>query len=159
MLARTALVASLLLAAPGLAEAQSRWTHGYGQGIHEASIRNAGGASFSVSCPDGSPTARPGLLITFEELTGGQDVEAVPASLVVDGRTINWRLDRRVLDQNQVVFDWDAAGPETEAQLAALVRSLRNGRRLTVSIPTQNVSEVFSLAGSSAALQSCAGPY
>ena len=152
-----AAVAVSALALPAAAQNDARWTSGYGQGIHEASVRNASGAQFSVSCPDGSPTARPGLLLTLPELEGGETIDAVDAAVTVDGAEHPWRLDRKVQDQNQVVFAWEAAGPQTAGQLSDLITRLRNGNSMTVSVPGDRVEETFALAGSSAALEVCAG--
>lgn len=144
---------------PSLGQAQERWGSGYGQGIHEASIRNDSRAQFSVSCPEGSPTARPGFLLNLPDLRGGEAREGVRATIAVDGRDQDWRVDREVLDQNQVVFSWHAAGPQTEQQLSDLVRRLRRGNSVTVSVPGDEVEETFTLAGSNVALEACAGPY
>lgn len=157
LIAAAAIVAAL--ATPALAQPQDRWGSGYGQGIHEASVRNGAGAQFSVSCPEGSPTARPGFLLSVDGLSGGETREGVGALFMIDSRSYSWRVDRRVLDQNQVVFSWDAVGPETERELSDLVARLRRGNNVTIAIPTDDVRETFTLAGSSVALSACAGPY
>lgn len=157
LIAAAALAA--LLATPALAQTEARWGSGYGQGIHEANVRNESGAQFSVSCPEGSPTARPGFLLTIDGLRGGESAEDVGAMFMIDSRSYSWRVNRKVLDQNQVVFSWDAVGPEAERELSDLVARLRRGHNVTIAVPTDEIREAFTLAGSSAALSACAGPY
>lgn len=152
-------VALSTLALAAVAQPDDRWDSGYGQGIHEASVRNASGAQFSINCPEGSPTARPGLLMTLPDISGGETIDAVEATIAIDGVSHDWRLDRKVLDQNQVSFSWDSAGPQTERQLADLVARLGGGNSVTISIPGDQVEETFTLTGSRAALEACAGPY
>lgn len=148
---------ALMIASPTVA--QERWGSGYGQGIFESNVRNAQGGQFSVSCPGGAEDAKPGLLLVIDGMRGGETVPAVPFGITIDGRTQDWRVERRVLDQNQVIYSWKAEDAAAELRLQGLVRSLRAGRSLTITAPDDQVSQTFTLVGSGAALADCAGPY
>ena len=149
--------AALMVATPAVA--QERWGSGFGQGIFESDIRNAEGGQFSISCPGGAEEAKPGLLLVIDGMRGGETFSAVPFGIAIDGRTQDWRVERRVLDQNQVIYSWKAEDAAAERRLQGLVRSLRAGRSLTITTPDDQVSQTFTLAGSGAALADCAGPY
>lgn len=153
------LAVSAALAAAGAAHAApGRWTGGFGQGIIEANVENAGVAAFRVNCPAGAEGAVPGMTLEVMGLTGGSN-QSASALIAVDGRNTNWTFQRRVLDQNQVIFDFDARTVAEKRSLQSLVAQLRRGRSVTVSIPSQQQRHTFTLAGSGAALADCAGPY
>lgn len=127
-----------------------RWTGGYGQGIWEANVGNAGGRTLYVACPDAGLGRSSNVTLDVPGLTGGQNSSS-QGLFIVDGRRIPWRFDWRVLDQGQVTINADAANGD----FRALVRALRRGRTVVVSAPDWNVREDFVLTGSGAALSSC----
>lgn len=152
-LAVTALICAL---APTAVLAQDgRWTSGYGQGITEATVTNGRGTSFYVACPDAALNQAPSVTLEPRGMTGGENGTDVAVTLTIDGRATTWPLNRRVLDQNQVLFTADATSAAQKTALRTLMRGLSNGGSLTVSIPGDGVSETFTLAGSAEALREC----
>lgn len=150
-------VAALLCAlAPTAVLAQDgRWTSGYGQGITEATVTNGRGTTFYVACPDAALNQAPSVTLEPRGMTGGENAADVAVTLTIDGRATTWPLNRRVLDQNQVLFTADATSAAQKTALRTLMRGLSNGRSLTVGIAADGVSETFTLAGSAKALREC----
>jgi hypothetical protein len=151
----TAAVLIGLIAPAALAD-EGRWSSGYGQGITEATVTNGRGTTFYIACPDAALNRAPSVTLEPRGMTGGEDAANVGVILTIDGQSTAWPLNRRVLDQNQVLFTADAATPAQKTALRALMRGLGQGSSLTVAIPGDGVRETFTLAGSSAALGECA---
>ncbi|MGV3577340.1 hypothetical protein [Brevundimonas sp.] len=151
----TAAVLIGLLAPATVLAADGRWTSGYGQGVTEATVTNGRGTTFYIACPDAALNQAPSVTLEPRGMTGGENATGVGVTLSIDGASVDWPLNRRVLDQNQVLFTADATTAAQKTALRALMRSLGNGRSVTVSIPGDGVSETFTLAGSAEALREC----
>ena len=152
----SAVVALACAAVPLTATAgDGRWTSGYGQGQTEATVTNARGTTFYVTCPDAALGRAPTVTLEPRGVTGGQDTANVGVLIMVDNRSTHWPLNRRVLDQGQVIFTADAVTPTQKTQLRALMQRMRAGRSVTVAIPSAGLRETFPLTGSAAALGAC----
>ncbi|MFC5343840.1 hypothetical protein ACETK8_11435 [Brevundimonas staleyi] len=152
----TAVALICLIAPATVLAADGRWTSGYGQGVTEATVTNGRGTTFYIACPDTALNRAPSVTLEPRGMTGGADAANVGVILTIDGRSTNWPLNRRVLDQNQVLFTADASTAAQKTALRALMRGLGQGRSLTVAIPGDGIRETFTLAGSFAALGECA---
>ena len=152
----TAAVLIGLLAPATVLAADGRWTSGYGQGVTEATVTNGRGTTFYISCPDSALNQAPSVSLEPRGMTGGENADNVGVILTIDGRNTAWPLNRRVLDQNQVLFTADATSASQKTALRTLMRGLSNGRSVTVAIPGDGVRETFTLAGSAEALRQCA---
>lgn len=135
---------------------EGRWSSGYGQGVTEATVTNGRGTTFYIACPDAALNRAPSVTLEPRGMTGGEDAANVGVVLTIDGASTNWPLNRRVLDQNQVLFTADAASADQKAALRTLMRGLGQGSSLTVAIPGDGVRETFTLTGSAGALAECA---
>lgn len=149
-----ALIAASAVALPAQA-GQGRWTTGYGQGITEASVSNANGATFRIACPDRGVPTTPAATLEIRGMTGGANQDGVGTLFLINTGSVAFPLNRVVLDQNQVIFNRDATTPRDRRELRALSRALQGGSSVTIAIPSSNVRETFSLAGSGAALREC----
>lgn len=132
-----------------------RWTSGYGQGVTEAAVTNGRGTTFYIACPDAALNQAPSVTLEPRGMTGGENAANVGVTLTIDGQSTSWPLNRRVLDQNQVLFTADATTAGQKTALRTLMRGLSNGRSVTVAIPGDGVREIFTLAGSAEALGEC----
>ena len=160
----TSRIAAGLAAAAALASALSplaakagvgRWTSGYGQGINEATVENTAGTTFYVSCPDAGLNQPPSLTLEPKALRGGANIASVGALVTIGGQNTAVTFQRKVLDQNQVIFTWDATTMPAKRALGALIGRMERGRSVTVSLPSQSIRETFTLVGSREALAGC----
>lgn len=145
-----------LMSVPAAALAGDRvWTSGHDAGITEANVVNRRGVTLRVACPDAALNKPPSLSLDVPDLEGGEN-KRVATLINVDGRSVTVDFHRRVLDQNQVVYTWDAAGQQRTV-FDDVVFSLTHGRSASVTINSERIRETFPLSGARAALEACSG--
>lgn len=150
---RIALILALMLAPATALAADGVWTSGYGQGISEANVVNRDGVTLRVACPDAALERAPSVSLDVPGLEGGENRRVVTL-INIGGRTVTLDFRRRVLDQNQVVYTWDATGQQRRI-FDDLVFNLSRGRSVTVGINSERIRETFPLSGARAALEAC----
>jgi hypothetical protein len=143
------LIPAMALAGDGV------WTGGYGQGISEANVSNARGVTLRVACPDAALNRPNSVSIDVPNLRGGEN-KMVLTQITIGGRSAAIDFRRRVLDQNQVVYTWDAAGRQQHVFEELLFNLTHGGRTATVVMSTERFRESFPLQGARAALEACA---
>jgi hypothetical protein len=149
------LLSAVLMLIPAAALAgDGVWTGGYGQGISEANVANARGVTLRVACPDAALNRAPSVSIDVPNLQGGE-TKTVTALVTIGGRSAAIDFRRRMLDQNQVVYSWDAAGRQRHVFEELLFNLTHGGRTVTVVMSTERFRETFPLQGARAALETC----
>ena len=148
-------VAIALICAPGAALAGDRvWSSHQQQGISTAHVVNAEGVTLRVDCPEAGQDRVPTISIASPGLEGGEN-KTVLTLITVGGRSASLDFRRRVLEQNEVVYTWDATAqrPMFDQLLFALTRG---GRTASVVMRTERFRQDFPLQGARAALEACA---
>lgn len=147
----------VMLAAAGSAAAQpvGRWVSGFGQGVNEAAVRDIRSQELRFACPTrGQTRFPPSVTLTLEGR--GAAVEARPVTFQVDGRGLDWAMDRQpAAEEGRVVYRFEARTDEGVQAMGRLAAALQSGRRLVVLTPDDGRRHGFSLRGSSTALAGC----
>lgn len=151
---RIALSVALLLTPAAALAGDGVWTSGYGQGITEANVVNARGVTLRVACPDAALNRAPSVSIDVPNLQGGEN-KTVTAQVTIGGRAAAIDFQRRVLDQNQVVYSWSAPGRQRHVFDELLFNMTHGGRSVSVVISPERLRETFPLQGARAALEAC----
>ncbi|KQS56404.1 hypothetical protein ASG17_10460 [Brevundimonas sp. Leaf363] len=144
----------MLLAPVAALAGDGVWTSGYGQGITEANVANARGVTLRVACTDAALNRAPSVSIDVPNLQGG-DSKTVTAQVTIGGRAAAIDFQRRVRDQNQVVYSWDATGRQRHVFDELLFNMTHGGRTASIVLASERVRETFPLQGARTALQAC----
>ncbi len=150
------IVAGAALAAPS-AQAQpvGRWISGFGQGMHEAVVRDVRWQEVRFSCPTPQQTRFPPA-VTLTVQGRGAESEGRLVLFDVGGRSIPVEMRRQpAAEPGRVEYRLEATDDASRARMVELVRALSGGGRLVIGTPDDGGRHGFSLRGSAEALAGC----
>ena len=154
----------MCLAGPAQAAAQAyrdpprRWFWDVERGTVTAAVRNNPGAELRFWCPTraGSPDDQPALRLSLPQVGPSRGAaESLDAVFEIDGYPYEWRVNRSPGSRGEVTYGSRAFNLPTQARHNDLASKLRRGHRLVVYIPADRVMQLFTLDGSTEALDGC----